>query len=60
MSACQSFRCIDPFYFLAKVSFFGFFNTERGDPYIHAHDVPLVTLILNIHGFMGLISTIPA
>ena len=27
-------------------------------PYRHAHDVPLVTLILNIYGFVGLTSSV--
>ena len=29
-------------------------------PYRHAHDVPLVTLILNIYGFVGLTLIIQA
>ena len=31
-----------PFFFLVKVPFLAFLNTERVWPYRHAHDVPLV------------------
>ena len=31
-----------------------FFSTERGVAILVAYDVPLVTLILNIYGFVGL------
>ena len=51
MSACQSFRPLAPFIFLAKVSFFGsffFFNTEGVWLYKCVYDIPLVSLILNI------------
>ena len=43
----QSFRPVAAF-FSGKSTIFGFFYTERVLPYRHAHDVPLVTLILNI------------
>ena len=33
---------------------FGFFSIQKGVwPYRYANDVPLVTLILNIYGFVG-------
>ena len=48
MSACQCFRPAASF-------FFGFFNIVRGVAiYKYAYDIPLVTLILNIYGFVGL------
>ena len=38
----------DPFFFLAEVQFF-FFLVQKGlQPYTNDHDIPLVTLILNI------------
>ena len=50
---CQSFRPIS--FFSGKSPVLGFLlNTEGVWPYRYAHDVPLVTLILNIHGFVGL------
>ena len=53
------FRSVAPFFFLAKVPFWLFFFffffliLEGVWLYSHAHDVPLVTLILNICGFVG-------
>ena len=51
MSACQSVRPIDPFLFIAKVPFLLFLNTKG----VYAYAVPLVTLILNVYGFVGLV-----
>ena len=57
VSICQSFRPLTPFFFLTKVPFLAFFLEYRKVwPYRHAYDVPLVTLILNIYGFVGLAS----
>ena len=49
MYAFQSFRPVAPFLFLAKVPFL---NTGM-QPCRYAYEVPLVTLILNIYGFVG-------
>ena len=65
MSACQSFRPVAPFFFLAKVPFlfvvvfFGsvFFIKKGVWPYKYADDIPMVTLILNIYGILGLTSS---
>ena len=55
MSACQSFRPVAPFIFLTTVAFWGpFFNTEGVWPSKYAYDIPLVVLIYNIYGFVGL------
>ena len=51
VSAYQSFRSVAPFFFLVKVPSL---NTERVWPYRYAYDIPLVTLIVNIYGFVGL------
>ena len=69
VSACQSFRSVAPFFFLAKIPILLFFFGGGGGggfvhlkiffflnlkiqkgmwPYRHAHDVLLVTLILNM------------
>ena len=57
VSICQSFRPLTPFFFLTKVPFLAFFLEFRKVwPYRHAYDVPLVTLIQNIYGFVGLAS----
>ena len=53
-----SFRSVAPFFFSSKVPFLVFLNMEGVWPYRHAHDVPLVILILNIYGFMGLTSIV--
>ena len=62
--ACMPrFRPVAPFFSLAKVPFFGlfFFGMQKGMwPYRHAYDIPLVTPILNIYGFVGPTSTIQA
>ena len=58
VSACQSFRPVAPFFFLVKIPFLVcvfFFKIQKGVwPYRYAYDVPLVTLLLNIYGFVGL------
>ena len=58
----NKFVGLTPLFFLAKKPFLGlFFLIQKGVwPYGHAHDIPLVTLTLNIYGFMGLTSTIQA
>ena len=58
MSSCQSVRPVAPFFFLEKVTFLAFLIQEGVWSYKHTHDVPLVTLILNIYGFVGLTSTV--
>ena len=47
VSASQSFRTIAPFIFFWKKNFLGVW------PYRYTFDVRLVTLILNIYGFVG-------
>ena len=55
VSAYQRFRPVALFFFLEKVPFLAFFLIQKGVwPYKYAYDVPLVTLILNIYGFVGL------
>ena len=49
VSACQIFRPVAPFFFWRKYHFWLFG---------YAYDVPLVKLILNISGFMGVTSTV--
>ena len=54
MSACQSCKPVAPFFFLAKVPFWAsssFFFLGVWS-YRYAYDVPLVTLILKIYGFL--------
>ena len=45
-------------FFMAEVPFLAFLIKKGVWPYIHAYDVPLVTLILNIYGFMDLTSSV--
>ena len=53
MSACQNFRPIAPFFCGKSIIFFPLI--QKGVwPYRYAYDGPLVTLILNIFGFMVL------
>ena len=49
-----SFRCVAPSFFLAKAPILAFLKERSVCPYRHAHGVPLVTLILNVFGFVGL------
>ena len=60
VSACQSFRHVAPFFFWQKYRFclFGFLIQKGVWPYRYAYDIPLVTLILNIYGFVGLTSSV--
>ena len=65
-----SFRSVAPFLFcsentifLIKKNFFYYFFYNMGvGPYRYAHNIPLVTLILNIYiyGFVGVTSTVQA
>ena len=48
VSACQSFRPVAPFFFLALLTLLAFLYIKRCG---HDHDVLMVTLILNIYGF---------
>ena len=48
----QNSSCVAPFFFLANVPFLSFFLIQKGCG--HAYNVPLVTPILNIYGFVGL------
>ena len=41
-------------HFSGKSTIFGLFITKRVWPYRYAHDIPLVTLIQNVNGFLGL------
>ena len=56
VSACQSFRPRAPFIFSVKNTIFGSFFLIQKElwPYRYAYHVPLVTLILNMYGFLGL------
>ena len=46
-------------FFLVKVPFLAVLKIKNGVwAYRHAHDVTLVTLILNIYGFVGLTSSV--
>ena len=56
VSASQSFTPVTPFLFLTRVPFWAFFfKIQKGVwPYRYAYDIPLVTLILNIYGFVDL------
>ena len=54
VSAYQSFRPVAPFFFLEKVPNWPFFGIQKGCGHIYAYDIPLMTLILNIYGFVGL------
>ena len=58
--ACQSFRPVAPFFFMAKVPFLAFLIQKGVWSYKYANDVPLVTLILNIYGVVGLNSSVQA
>ena len=61
VSACQSFRPVAPFFLLAKVPFLFLVLIQKGVwCCTYAYDIPLVTPILNIYGFVGLISTVQA
>ena len=53
VSVCQNFRPVASFFVLAKYHFWLFY-TERVWPYRYAYDILLVTLVLNIYGFVGL------
>ena len=54
MSTCRSYRPVAPFIFLAKIPIWPFFLKIEGVlAHIDVYDVSLVTLILNIYGFVG-------
>ena len=53
------FQVCSPIHFSGKSTIFGFFEMQkRAWPYRYIYDVPLVTLILNIYGFVVMTSTI--
>ena len=60
ISACQSFRPVATSFFQEKLPILAFLIQEGVWPYRYAYDVSLVTLILNVYGFVGLTSTVPS
>ena len=52
------FWSVAPISFLAKLSFLAFLIQKGVWPYRSAHDAPLVTLLLNRYGFVGLTSIV--
>ena len=52
VSVCQSFRPVAQFFPLAKYFFSSFFSMEKGCGHINILKHSLVTLIINIYGFV--------
>ena len=59
VSACQSFRLAVPFFFLAKVSFLAFLNTERCVAILVCLRCSPGDTDLNTYGFVGQASFFP-
>ena len=60
VSACQLLRFVAPFFFYSKSTIWALLVRKGVWPYGCAHNIHLVTLILNIYGFMSLTLTVQA